>query len=66
MFQDEYLRDPEVRKTSGLSKSTIWRKEKEGTFPKRRKLSANSVGWLRSEINAWLTSREPATAKQTP
>lgn len=63
MFHDEYLRDPAVRKAAGLSRTTIWRKEKDGTFPRRRKLSANAVGWLRSEVEAWLASREPVASK---
>jgi predicted DNA-binding transcriptional regulator AlpA len=31
--------------------------ERDGKFPKRRRLSANAVGWLESEINNWLESR---------
>lgn len=42
----------------GLSLSTIWRMEKAGLFPRRRKLSPGAVGWLESEINEWLQSRK--------
>ena len=39
----------------------IWRLEREGKFPKRRKLSNQRVGWLSTEIDKWLESREPVT-----
>lgn len=54
--QDRVLRLPEVLKITGLSHSTIWRKEKEGTFPGRLSLGPNSSGWLMSEVNEWLES----------
>ncbi|HLB43131.1 MAG TPA: AlpA family phage regulatory protein [Gammaproteobacteria bacterium] len=53
-----YLREPQVSNITKLSKSTRWRLEKAGKFPKRRQLSANAVGWLASEIEEWIASRE--------
>ena len=50
------LREPEVLRTTGLSRATIWRKEHEGTFPKRVKLGTNSIGWRSDEIDNWLES----------
>lgn len=52
-----YLREPQVFDITKLSKTTRWRLEKKGHFPKRRKLSPNAVGWLENEINDWLQSR---------
>lgn len=40
-----------------LSRVQWWRLEREGKAPKRIRLSANSVGWLRSEIESWITER---------
>lgn len=58
MSQDERnLRLPAVRKISGLSTSTIWRLEREGLFPKRRKIGKRAVGWLLSDVNAWVASK---------
>lgn len=54
---DRFLRDREVRKLTGLSRTTRWRLEAKGQFPKRRKLSENTVGWLASEVADWLESR---------
>ena len=52
-----YLRFTEVRRRVGLSRSTIWRLERQGLFVKRRRLSANAVGWPEDEIEAWLRAR---------
>ena len=50
---DRIVRDPETEKVTGLSPTTIWRLEKAGKFPKKRKISANAVGRLESEIAEW-------------
>ena len=55
--EDAMLRYPEVERRSGLSRVTIWRKVRAGTFPAPRELGPNSVGWLESEIEAWRESR---------
>ena len=54
---DRYIRKPEAASITGLSEVTLWRLEKKGDFPKRRQLSSNSVGYLLSEVNAWMESR---------
>lgn len=51
------LRLKEVISSTGLSKPTIWRKENEGTFPRRLVLGPNSVGWRSDEILRWIESR---------
>lgn len=52
-----YLREPQVFDITKLSKTTRWRLEKEGKFPKRRQISPNCVAWVESELNDWLESR---------
>lgn len=54
---DEILREPQVKQLTKLARTTRWRLERAGQFPKRRQLGANSVGWLRSEIDAWIKGR---------
>ena len=61
-MHNEFLRWPRVRQLTGLSRSTVWRLEKNGQFPARRKLSANSIGWSLIELQAWMQSRSAATA----
>ena len=54
---DRFVREEERRRLTGLSRTTWWRMEREGQVPKRRALSANSVGWLLSEIIEWQAHR---------
>jgi predicted DNA-binding transcriptional regulator AlpA len=50
----------QLPKETGLSKTTIWRLERAGQFPRRIKLSAGRVGYRASEVAAWLESRQAA------
>ena len=56
-MMDKMLRLAEVMERTGLSRTTIWRYEREGSFPRRRKIGKTMVGWLASEIETWLNSR---------
>ena len=61
-MQDRFLRIAEVQKITGLSKGTLWRQERTGRFPKRRSIGMHAVGWLESEVMAWLQSRSEIEA----
>jgi prophage regulatory protein len=51
------LRRKQVEARTGLSRSTIYARISEGTFPKPIDLGGGgAVGWIESEINAWLKS----------
>jgi prophage regulatory protein len=54
------LRFPAVRECTGLSRSTIWRLEQMGAFPRHRRLSANTVAWLEDEVVGWIRTRKSA------
>lgn len=41
---------------TGLSRSTIYRKIAEGTFPAQIKISTNGAGWKESDINHWVAN----------
>jgi prophage regulatory protein len=56
----KFLRLPEVEEVTGLSGTTIWRRERAGDFPSRRRLGPNAIGWLSYEIEEWIDSRPPA------
>jgi predicted DNA-binding transcriptional regulator AlpA len=51
------LRAGEVSVRTGLSRTTLWRLERAGQFPDRRRLSANAVGWLSEEVDEWIATR---------
>lgn len=55
--RERVLREPEVARLTGRSREQRWRDERAGLFPKRIRLGANSVGWLESEVSAWLAER---------
>lgn len=52
------LRKAEVQKLTGLSYTSIWRKEKAGEFPSRVRLGKNSIGWRESSVMRWVDERE--------
>jgi prophage regulatory protein len=52
-----FLRIKDVVARTGLSEMTLWRRQKEGTFPRRVKLGPNTVGWPEDEIEAWCLER---------
>ena len=51
------LRLPKVKGQTGLSRSTIYLRVSEGTFPRPVSLGAHAVGWLEAEIQEWLQRR---------
>jgi prophage regulatory protein len=51
---DRIIRLKTVLSRTGLSRSTIYRKIAEGSFPAQLKISANGTGWHESEINHWI------------
>jgi prophage regulatory protein len=48
------LRMREVLKMVGLCRSSVWRLERLGLFPKSRKLSPRAVGWIAQEVEDWV------------
>ncbi|WP_082545175.1 helix-turn-helix transcriptional regulator [Sphingopyxis sp. Root1497] len=51
---DRLVRLPTVISRTGLSRSTIYEKIAEGTFPKQIRLSKSSVGWRESQLDEWI------------
>lgn len=47
----------EVINRTALSRSTIYRKISEKTFPGSVSLSEKSVGWVEDEISQWINER---------
>ena len=57
------LRLPEVKRSTGLSRSTIYLRVAEGKFPKPVCLGGRAVGWLAEEVQDWLQNRIDASRK---
>ena len=54
---DAILRLPQVRRLTGLSRSSIYALQGNHHFPHSIQLTPHAVGWLESEVRAWLIAR---------
>jgi len=59
------LRLPAVKNRTGLSRSTIYLRVSQGTFPKPVNLGVRAVGWVEAEIQEWLERQIEASRKAT-
>ena len=59
------LRLPAVKTRTGLSRSTIYLRVSQGTFPQSVSLGARAVGWVEAEIQEWLQRQIEARRKAT-
>ena len=54
--ENRIVRLPEVARITGLSKPTIHRRYRNGTFPRPVKLGASAIGWRLHEIEEWIAA----------
>ena len=59
---ERIIRLKTVLARTGLSRSTVYRKIAEGTFPAQLKISTNGAGWRESDISRWVA--DPAGWRQ--
>lgn len=52
--QNRILRIRTVLQMTGLSRSTLYRKIEQGTFPRQIKLSERCAGWRASAVHDWM------------
>jgi prophage regulatory protein len=50
------MRLPEVMEMTGMSKATIYRYMRSGTFPKNVCLGERAVAWRGGDISEWISS----------
>jgi len=48
-----FLKWNQVHALTGKSRTTIWRWEGQGHFPKRRQIGPKSVAWVEQEVADW-------------
>ena len=63
---EKIIRLQAVKARCGLSRSTLYNRIAAGDFPSPISLGAHSVGWVESEINAWITTRINASRNAVP
>jgi len=51
---DRILRLKTVLQRTGLSRSTMYRKIQNGTFPKNVQISTRCTGWRETAVNDWM------------
>jgi predicted DNA-binding transcriptional regulator AlpA len=56
-----FLRLPEVRAITGLSKSSIYALIRENNFPTPVRVGSRAVAWIRSEVKQWAADRVNAS-----
>jgi len=60
---ERLVKDEERKKITTLSRSEAWKKEREGAYPKRIRLSQNSVAWLLSDLLSYIYQQVPTNKK---
>ena len=58
---DPMLRPTEVMERTGLSRTSLWRRVRAGTFPAPIEIGPNAIGWPASAITTWLENRPRRT-----
>ena len=58
------LKIQDVMSLTGLSEATIWRLEKRGDFPAKKRLSPNRVGWIAEDVQSWIFNLKKPKAKR--
>ncbi|MEP7351409.1 MAG: AlpA family phage regulatory protein [Sphingorhabdus sp.] len=51
---ERIIRLKTVLARTGLSRTTMYRKIADGTFPSQLKISVNGSGWRESAVNRWI------------
>lgn len=57
------IRLPEVCRRLSVSRSTIYLMMAQGLFPKSVPVSARSVAWIESEVDAYISSKVSASRR---
>jgi prophage regulatory protein len=57
------LRLTDVKARTGLSRSTIYQRVADGTFPQQISLGARAVGWVEQSITDWIEQQIAASGK---
>jgi len=55
--KSDFMMSDEVDARVPYSRAHLYRLEDQGEFPKRKRIGANRVAWVRAEIEQWLADR---------
>ena len=55
--KSDFMMSDEVDARVPYSRAHLYRLEDQGEFPKRKRIGANRIAWVRAEIEQWLAQR---------
>lgn len=58
------IRLSEVIARTGLSRSSIYERLKDGSFPPSIKITSYAVGWIEAEVDGWIDQRIAASRSE--
>lgn len=61
MSTPSLLRLPQVRERVGLSRSTIYARVANGTFPAPIRIGGNAVAWVDRDVDDWIAAQIEAS-----
>lgn len=61
-----FIRMFEVKERTGLSKTAIYRRMAEGTFPSPIQLGKRAVAWRSDQLDEWITAQIEAAGQVAP
>ena len=55
--KSDFMMSNEVEARVPYSRAHLYRLENQGEFPKRKRIGANRIAWVRAEVEQWLAKR---------
>lgn len=62
MVNDRIWTAREVVAYTRLSRSTLWRYVRQGYFPPPIQLGPRRIGWLQSDLDAWMENKRASSS----
>lgn len=56
--ENRILRIRAILELTGLSRSTLYRKIQDGSFPRQIKIAERCAGWREHEVRDWIAERQ--------
>jgi prophage regulatory protein len=60
------LRGKEVFRLVALSRTTVWRRIRLGTFPAPVSLGPTRIAWREADVAAWIVAQRPVAYRRQP
>jgi prophage regulatory protein len=60
----QFIRIRQVLEMIGVSRTTLWRMVRAGTFPRPVRITERNRGYVRETVEAWMTARTNGTSME--